>query len=206
VGPDLRRPDSGGRDARRLLHRFVIFNIDGESHQMRSHRARTEKLRKGFVTCNEYIEGTSPVTQPGHFVDRPWGVSEIGENAAKARSVPACRCILKRSTQQPRRTLEMVSSSRGSVEVSCSVSERWRRAFAPRTSAGIRRSRPLGVLVAPALPGALEVTEVDRVPSCSHERTRAPIHPFALLVPGLHGRPLSSRGAQLGVMMWWHGR
>ena len=30
----------------RLLHRSVVFNIDGESYRMRSHRARTEALRK----------------------------------------------------------------------------------------------------------------------------------------------------------------
>ena len=31
----------------RLLHRSVVFNIDGESYRMRSHRARSEALRKG---------------------------------------------------------------------------------------------------------------------------------------------------------------
>ena len=30
----------------RLLHRSVVFNIDGDSYRMRSHRARTEALRK----------------------------------------------------------------------------------------------------------------------------------------------------------------
>ncbi len=30
----------------RLLHRSVAFNIDGESYRMRSHRARTEMIRK----------------------------------------------------------------------------------------------------------------------------------------------------------------
>jgi len=29
----------------RLLHRSVVFNIDGESYRMRAHRARTERLR-----------------------------------------------------------------------------------------------------------------------------------------------------------------
>jgi DNA replication protein DnaC len=33
----------------RLLHRSVVFNIDGESYRMRSHRAATEKLRKGVT-------------------------------------------------------------------------------------------------------------------------------------------------------------
>ena len=28
----------------RLLHRSVVFNIDGESYRMRTHRARAEKL------------------------------------------------------------------------------------------------------------------------------------------------------------------
>ncbi len=29
----------------RLLHRSVVFNIDGESYRMRTHRARAERLR-----------------------------------------------------------------------------------------------------------------------------------------------------------------
>jgi DNA replication protein DnaC len=31
----------------RLLHRSVVFNIDGDSYRMRTHRARSENLRKG---------------------------------------------------------------------------------------------------------------------------------------------------------------
>jgi DNA replication protein DnaC len=34
----------------RLLHRSVVFNIDGESYRMRTHRARAEKLTKGVRT------------------------------------------------------------------------------------------------------------------------------------------------------------
>ena len=30
----------------RLLHRFVVFIIDGESYRMRTHRARAERLRR----------------------------------------------------------------------------------------------------------------------------------------------------------------
>ena len=37
----------------RLLHRSVVFNIDGESYRMRSHRARTEGLRKGVSKVKE---------------------------------------------------------------------------------------------------------------------------------------------------------
>ncbi|MGH9282281.1 MAG: IS21-like element helper ATPase IstB [Acidimicrobiales bacterium] len=33
----------------RLLHRSVVFNIDGESYRMRSHRAHAEKLRKAVT-------------------------------------------------------------------------------------------------------------------------------------------------------------
>ena len=36
----------------RLLHRSVVFNIDGESYRMRSHRARSEALRKGVTPAN----------------------------------------------------------------------------------------------------------------------------------------------------------
>jgi DNA replication protein DnaC len=31
----------------RLLHRSVVFNIDGDSYRMRAHRARSENIRKG---------------------------------------------------------------------------------------------------------------------------------------------------------------
>lgn len=34
----------------RLLHRSVVFNIDGESYRMRAHRARAENLRKAVTT------------------------------------------------------------------------------------------------------------------------------------------------------------
>ena len=33
----------------RLLHRSVVFNIDGDSYRMRAHRARAENVRKGVV-------------------------------------------------------------------------------------------------------------------------------------------------------------
>jgi DNA replication protein DnaC len=29
----------------RLLHKSVVFNIDGDSYRMRAHRARSERLR-----------------------------------------------------------------------------------------------------------------------------------------------------------------
>jgi hypothetical protein len=63
----------------RLLHRSVVFNIDGESYRMRSHRARTEGLGKGSPKsrCN-LDSNNSPVHQLGNFVDRPWEASEIG--------------------------------------------------------------------------------------------------------------------------------
>ncbi len=34
----------------RLLHRSVVFNIEGDSYRMRTHRARSENLRKGVKT------------------------------------------------------------------------------------------------------------------------------------------------------------
>ena len=37
----------------RLLHRSVVFNIDGDSYRMRAHRARAEYLRKGVMTSAE---------------------------------------------------------------------------------------------------------------------------------------------------------
>ena len=33
----------------RLLHRSVVFNIDGDSYRMRAHRARADQLRKAVM-------------------------------------------------------------------------------------------------------------------------------------------------------------
>lgn len=33
----------------RLLHRSVLFNVDGDGYRMRAHRARAEQIRKGVV-------------------------------------------------------------------------------------------------------------------------------------------------------------
>jgi DNA replication protein DnaC len=37
----------------RLLHRSVVFNIDGDSYRMRAHRARSEAVRKGVKPTTE---------------------------------------------------------------------------------------------------------------------------------------------------------
>jgi DNA replication protein DnaC len=37
----------------RLLHRSVVFNIDGDSYRMRAHRARSERLREGVAARAE---------------------------------------------------------------------------------------------------------------------------------------------------------
>ena len=37
-------PNVAGAMLDRLLHRSVVFNIDGESYRMRTHRARAERL------------------------------------------------------------------------------------------------------------------------------------------------------------------
>src|SRR5580692_10907380 len=37
----------------RLLHRSVVFNIDGDSYRMRAHRARSENLRKAATPTTD---------------------------------------------------------------------------------------------------------------------------------------------------------
>ncbi len=37
----------------RLLHRSVVFNINGDSHRMRAHRARAEHSREGVVVRSD---------------------------------------------------------------------------------------------------------------------------------------------------------
>jgi len=37
----------------RLLHRSVVFDIDGDSYRMRTHRARVENLRKGVMASDQ---------------------------------------------------------------------------------------------------------------------------------------------------------
>jgi len=49
LGEDLRRPHGRRRHARPAPHRSIVFNIDGESYRMRSHRAAAEKLRNGVT-------------------------------------------------------------------------------------------------------------------------------------------------------------
>ena len=38
----------------RLLHRSVVFNIDGESYRMRTHRAHADKLRKTITPPGDH--------------------------------------------------------------------------------------------------------------------------------------------------------
>ena len=75
----------------RLLHRSVVFNIDGDSYRMRAHRARSEQLRKGVTpTTDEVVSATThPGDQLGNFSDREWGVSEIGGIARAGAEVDA---------------------------------------------------------------------------------------------------------------------
>ena len=58
----------------------IMLSINSDSYRMRSHRARTEGLRKGVVQGQGVTsdQTTHRVSQLGNFVDRPWGVSEIG--------------------------------------------------------------------------------------------------------------------------------
>ena len=55
---------------RRLLHRSVVFNIDGESYRIRAHRARADKLRKAVKPT--IAEPHPPTTRP-----ITWGISMI---------------------------------------------------------------------------------------------------------------------------------
>ena len=53
----------------RLLHRSVVFNIDGESYRMRTHRARAEKLTEGGEVHRQDVVFciTPPGQSPGDF-------------------------------------------------------------------------------------------------------------------------------------------
>jgi hypothetical protein len=42
----------------RLLHRSVVFNINGESYRMRQHRARSERLRPKVRRLEDPAEST----------------------------------------------------------------------------------------------------------------------------------------------------
>ena len=41
------------------------------------------------------MKETSPVSQLGNFVDRPWGVSEIGGTFDRNRVLERCACLLE---------------------------------------------------------------------------------------------------------------
>ena len=69
----------------RLLHRSVVFNIDGDSYRMRAHRARAENLRKAVHHEPHDVDSTPPhpADQLGNFDDRDWGISKIGGTAQR---------------------------------------------------------------------------------------------------------------------------
>jgi hypothetical protein len=51
-----------------LLHRLVVFNIDGDSHRMRAHQARAEHHRKGVLApYAAQLTSTPPWCSPGEF-------------------------------------------------------------------------------------------------------------------------------------------
>ena len=63
----------------RLLHRSVVFNTEGESYRMRSHRARSEQLRKAVTQPPHKVASVSTHcgSHLGNFGDQEWGVSRI---------------------------------------------------------------------------------------------------------------------------------
>jgi hypothetical protein len=54
----------------RLLHRSVVFNINGDSYRMRAHRARTERLSGRPGTREHPVESDGPEDPGGK---RPGG-------------------------------------------------------------------------------------------------------------------------------------
>ncbi len=58
------------RQLERLLHRSVVFNIDGESYRMRSHRARAENPLPSSQrrAAPPNINPHPPSRSPGNFV------------------------------------------------------------------------------------------------------------------------------------------
>ena len=68
----------------RLLHRSVVFNINGESYRMRTHRAHADNLRRSHPTIHQHVISTAvhPTDHLGNFSDRNWGESAIGGNMA----------------------------------------------------------------------------------------------------------------------------
>ena len=52
----------------RLLHRSVVFNIDGDSYRMRAHRARAKQLRKGVTSpSSRNLSAAPPGCSAGEF-------------------------------------------------------------------------------------------------------------------------------------------
>ena len=80
----------------RLLHRSVVFHIDGGGYWMRAHRARAEQLRKGWWSAQ-----TGKLTQPirmssaWSLADRAWGISVIVGNRVGRRRSPQIQVALR---------------------------------------------------------------------------------------------------------------
>ena len=70
----------------RLLHRSVVFNIDGDSYRMRAHRAAPRDPPKRGDHQNEHVASAPPhpADQLGKFNDRHWGESAIGGNPPRS--------------------------------------------------------------------------------------------------------------------------
>jgi hypothetical protein len=73
----------------RLLPKSVVFNIEGESYQMGSHRAAQSRSERG---SNRRLRSSlDPLTVVGHLgnsVDRPWGGFEIVVTVPDATRCP----------------------------------------------------------------------------------------------------------------------
>src|ERR1051325_1907819 len=68
----------------RLSHRNVVFNIDGESYRMRSHRAAAEKFREGDPQARD--EGCQRA--PPRAVNRGMSGIDSGEDPRPAAPRP----------------------------------------------------------------------------------------------------------------------
>jgi len=90
----------------RLLHKSVVFNIDGASYRMRTHRARSERL--GLArTHDSHGARTHPLIWPRTHTP---GMTTRPSMTSMRRSV-----VIERSTSTARASRENSSTMLGSV-------------------------------------------------------------------------------------------
>ena len=154
-----------------MLDRSVVFNIDGESYRMRTHRARAERLTKAVTSNPNAYPSASP--HPGEHLgnlgDREWGISAIADTADAA---------LAHSHERPHRVLVGVDRVVVGAEIECSRVRACADCARDHIRAGMLKVSPGPARAIKLVRAQVTNTPVIRVSLCPwRRRSRCPDRP-----------------------------